>query len=44
VVDTLRSEQETVAALVTREMEAAATLSVALIAEVGVGENWLDAH
>jgi DNA polymerase-1 len=44
VVDTLRSEQETVAALVTREMEAAATLSVALIAEVGVGDNWLDAH
>ncbi len=44
VVDTLRSEQEVVAALVVREMEGAAALSVALVAEVGTGENWLDAH
>jgi DNA polymerase-1 len=44
VIDTLRSEQDAVAALVVREMEGAADLAVRLVAEVGVGENWLDAH
>ncbi len=44
VIDTVREEQEQVAALVVREMEGAARLSVALVAEVGTGENWLAAH
>jgi DNA polymerase-1 len=44
VIDTLRDEREAVAALVVREMEGAAALAVRLVAEVGVGENWLDAH
>jgi DNA polymerase-1 len=44
VIDTLRDEREAVAALVVREMEGAADLAVRLVAEVGVGENWLDAH
>jgi DNA polymerase-1 len=44
VVDTLRTEREEVAALIVREMEGAAALSVALVAEVGTGDNWLDAH
>ncbi len=44
VIDTLRSERDAVAALVKAEMEGAARLAVALEVEVGVGENWLDAH
>jgi DNA polymerase-1 len=44
VVDTLRSEQEEVAALVKTCMEGTAQLAVALEVEVGEGENWLDAH
>lgn len=44
VVDTLRSEQEQVAAIVAAEMEAAASLRVRLVVDCGVGENWLEAH
>jgi DNA polymerase-1 len=44
VIDTLRSERDQVAALVVRQMEGAASLAVRLVAEVGVGDNWLDAH
>lgn len=44
VVDMLRSEQEQVVRIVTECMESAAKLKVRLIAEAGVGENWLEAH
>ncbi|MFZ1700601.1 MAG: DNA polymerase I [Pyrinomonadaceae bacterium] len=37
------SEVEAVSALVKREMEAAATLDVPLVVEIGVGDNWMDA-
>lgn len=38
------SELETVKSLVTEEMEHAAELRVKLIADCGVGSNWLEAH
>ena len=44
VVDMLRSEQERVTAIVTECMESAAKLKVRLIADAGVGGNWLEAH
>ncbi len=44
VVDMLRSEQEQVIHIVTEQMEAAASLRVRLVAEVGIGTNWLEAH
>jgi DNA polymerase-1 len=44
VIDTVRSEREVVAALVVEAMEHAAHLSVDLVVDYGVGENWLDAH
>lgn len=44
VVDMLRSEQERVTAIVTECMESAAKLRVRLIADAGVGGNWLEAH
>ena len=44
VVDMLRSEQERVTATVTECMESAAQLKVRLIADAGVGGNWLEAH
>ena len=44
VVDMLRSEQERVTAIVTECMESAAQLKVRLIADAGVGDNWLEAH
>ncbi len=44
VVDMLRSEETEVRELVVRCMEAAAQLKVALVAECGVGENWIEAH
>jgi DNA polymerase-1 len=37
------SEIDTVSAVIKREMEAAATLDVPLVVELGVGENWMDA-
>jgi DNA polymerase-1 len=39
-----KSELETVKKLVTEEMEHAAELQVKLIADCGVGANWLEAH
>ena len=44
VVDVLISEREKVEHIVREEMESAAKLSIPLIAECGVGENWLLAH
>ena len=44
VVDTLRSEQERVARIVTESMEHAADLKVRLLVECGAGRNWLEAH
>ena len=44
VIDTLRNELDRVREIVTEAMEQAAHLKVKLIAECGVGENWLDAH
>ena len=44
VVDTLRTEQEQVARIITESMEHAAALKVRLLVECGVGSNWLEAH
>ncbi|MDE6622909.1 MAG: DNA polymerase I [Alistipes sp.] len=44
VVDMLRSEQERVVRIVTEAMEGAAALKVRLVADAGVGGNWLEAH
>ena len=44
VVDMLRTEQERVMRIVTEEMESAAELRVRLVADAGMGENWLEAH
>ncbi|MBO7188471.1 MAG: DNA polymerase I, partial [Tidjanibacter sp.] len=44
VVDTLRSEQERVERILHEEMEKAAQLTVPLLVECGVGEDWLAAH
>lgn len=44
VFDALKSELSTLQQLVKEEMEGAIKLSVPLIAESGVGDNWLKAH
>lgn len=44
VVDMLRSEQEAVVRIVTEAMEGAASLRVRLVADYGIGGNWLEAH
>lgn len=44
VVDMLRSEEAEVRELVVRCMEDAARLKVDLVADCGVGDNWVEAH
>lgn len=44
VIDTPRSEVEAVRRIVTESMEGVTQLRVALPAEAGVGNNWLEAH
>lgn len=44
VFDTPKDELETVKSLIKHEMEHVITLEVPLIAEVGEGSNWLEAH
>ncbi len=44
VIDMLISERERVESIVVEQMERAAKLSVTLLAECGVGDNWLQAH
>ncbi len=44
VIDLLREEQECVERIVREAMEGVARLAVPLLAEAGVGKNWLEAH
>ena len=44
VFDVYKPELDKVRALIRSEMENAHTLTVPLEVEIGVGENWLEAH
>ena len=44
VFDAYKPELEEVKALIKTEMENAYTLAVPLDVEVGIGDNWLEAH
>ena len=44
VLDMKRSEQETVIPAITEAMETALPMSVPIVVETGIGENWLEAH
>ena len=44
MVDLYKPEREEVIRVVVGAMEHAAALKVALTADFGVGENWLEAH
>ena len=43
IADADPAEAEEVAAIIKREMEAACTLNVPLVVDVGIGKNWLEA-
>ena len=43
IVEAPEQEVELAAEIVRREMEGAAELSVPLVVDIGVGDNWLDA-
>ena len=43
IVECNENDKETVSAILKREMEASASLSVPLVAEVGTGSDWLKA-
>ncbi|MEG1199890.1 MAG: DNA polymerase, partial [Algoriella sp.] len=44
IFDAPKDEVENVSELIKSTMEAAMQMDVPLIAEVGVGDNWLEAH
>ncbi|MEG0698251.1 MAG: DNA polymerase, partial [Algoriella sp.] len=44
IFDEPKDEVEKVSELIKSTMEAAMQMDVPLIAEVGVGDNWLEAH
>jgi DNA polymerase-1 len=44
VFDVLKSELEIVQNIVRQKMETAMSLSVPLVVDVSVGNNWLEAH
>jgi DNA polymerase-1 len=44
VIDLRPEERERVERIVREEMEGAASLSIPLVVECGVGRNWLEAH
>ncbi len=44
IFDVYKSELDHIKQVVKREMEQAITLSIPLIVELGVGDNWFDAH
>jgi DNA polymerase-1 len=44
VFEAPEAEIDPLAALVREEMEGALDLKVPIVAEVGVGDNWLEAH
>ena len=44
IFDAPKDEVEAVSKMIKEKMEAAASFDVPLIAEVGVGANWLEAH
>jgi DNA polymerase-1 len=44
VFDAVEGELEALKALVVEKMEAAVDLAVPMIAEVGTGKTWLEAH
>ena len=44
VFDAFKEELDSVKSLIKNEMESAYKLSVPLVVDIGVGNNWLEAH